>query len=88
MMRYKSAVRHKRWFWNQHDKEDYECPLCGSDGPFDVHHRDGNPGNGAISNLVALCEPCHKQLHRDREIERGHYVDGWKKGFRQELMNG
>ena len=41
------------------------CELCGHLNDFasghvlTVHHRDGDPGNNARVNLVALCQRCH-----------------------------
>lgn len=87
-MRYRRDQTHTRWFWREHDKESYECPECGTDeGPFDVHHKDFEVGNGAMSNLVALCEDCHNEIHKGVDTGQLSYVDGWKKGFREELMN-
>ena len=30
----------------------------------EIHHRDGNPDNNKISNLWAVCKPCHKELSK------------------------
>lgn len=30
---------------------------------FQIHHKDGNPMNNSLQNLVALCNPCHQARH-------------------------
>lgn len=42
------------------------CGYCGSN-PLDhanilVHHKDGNPFNDDITNLVVLCDGCHNKI--------------------------
>jgi 5-methylcytosine-specific restriction endonuclease McrA len=38
----------------------HRCQGCGVTGvPLQIHHRDGNPGNDALSNLEPLCPGCH-----------------------------
>lgn len=54
----------RRQFWGEHQKHEYACPDCGRGldeirHTFEVHHKDGNPENNDMSNLVALCRPCH-----------------------------
>jgi len=54
----------RRHFWADLDKDSYRCPDCGRSRPelrtgFEVHHKDGDPENNDMSNLVALCRPCH-----------------------------
>lgn len=34
-------------------------------GIIDVHHKDGNPFNNDIPNLLLLCRSCHKTEHLD-----------------------
>ena len=63
-------------FWSEYDRESYRCPVCGSDGPFEVHHRDGDAFNNHFINLLAVCESCHRREHKRRaRIER---VAAWK----------
>lgn len=48
------------------------CPTCGR--PYDdadrvdVHHRDGNPQNGAPNNLRKRCRKCHLGDEHDRNV--------------------
>lgn len=56
--------RARRVYWADLDRDGYRCPDCGRSSHelrtgFEVHHKDGNPENNDISNLVALCRPCH-----------------------------
>ena len=50
-------------FWHLHDTQSYRCPGCGASRSettsMHVHHRDGNPTNNELGNLVALCNQCH-----------------------------
>mgnify|MGYP001558574251 CR=1 FL=1 len=39
------------------------CELCGSTRRLDIHHRDRNKRNQALSNLQVLCHRCHMQEH-------------------------
>jgi len=46
-----------------------KCELCGSDGSdsrLDVHHRNGDKQDQALSNLTVLCHRCHMQLHSEQ----------------------
>ena len=40
------------------------CGACGQPRGIQVHHLDWNPGNNAPSNLMVLCEWCHKEVGR------------------------
>ncbi len=75
-----SREKHRAKFWEQHAKERYECPECGatlSDAErFEVHHIDGNPKNGKMKNLIALCRECHWDEHgMDPGKRRGHWSE-------------
>lgn len=69
-------------FWEEHDKDDYECPRCNATreegASFQVHHRDGHPKNGTMENLVALCRECHWEEH---DIEPGKHRGHWSEEF-------
>lgn len=57
--------------WKGETREDYNgralarklvvldaCEFCGKRAT-DRHHRDGNPRNNALSNIVQVCRRCH-----------------------------
>jgi len=51
-------------YWNEHDKETYQCPDCGREEDeiqrgFEVHHDSGDAFDNSVDNLVALCNFCH-----------------------------
>lgn len=77
--------RHKRRFWDRHDRRTYQCPSCGCDydgagREWEVHHKDGDALNGHIFNLVALCHSCHRRTHS--AIATMLEVEEWKEEFR------
>ncbi|MFH1289849.1 MAG: polymorphic toxin-type HINT domain-containing protein, partial [Nanoarchaeota archaeon] len=45
-----------------------EITACGSckktKVPLDIHHKDKNPMNDRIENLIVLCESCHYSIHQ------------------------
>lgn len=45
------------------DKFDNECAVCGKKEGLHIHHKDENPSNNQINNLVVLCGVCHKKTH-------------------------
>ena len=54
-----------------------KCERCGYSGSkkmLDVHHRDGNRGNGRLSNLEILCVWCH--WLETRKVKPIHPWDG------------
>lgn len=38
------------------------CAICGQEA-IEVHHKDHNPRNANIKNLIPLCRRCHKDIH-------------------------
>ncbi|MEK6916969.1 MAG: hypothetical protein AABW92_04440 [Nanoarchaeota archaeon] len=44
-------------------KYDYRCAICNAEEGLHIHHRDENPKNNLISNLIVLCGVCHKKVH-------------------------
>ena len=46
------------------ERDAHACQDCGSQGRLDVHHKDGRKVNHALTNLVAVCRPCHGKRHR------------------------
>lgn len=39
------------------------CHVCGWNFIIDIHHRDKNPRNNDIDNLIPLCKNCHCTVH-------------------------
>ena len=78
-------ARHRREFWQRHDRETYRCPDCGrleshaAVRGFQVHHCDEDPTNGDPENLVALCRACHQERHGH---QRRPDLNEWKRQFR------
>ncbi|MBI4439477.1 HNH endonuclease [Candidatus Woesearchaeota archaeon] len=44
-------------------KYDNSCAVCGYEEGLHIHHKDKNPRNNKLSNLVLLCGVCHKKVH-------------------------
>lgn len=54
----------REMFWEDHDRDTYQCPDCGRAEDelrrrFEVHHEDGRPLNNTDGNRIALCPMCH-----------------------------
>jgi len=48
------------------ERDDYRCQGCGrNDVLFNVHHIQPlhSGGSNKMSNLITLCESCHKRIH-------------------------
>lgn len=56
-----SAVREKIL-----KRDNHSCRICGAEdgeSKIHVHHVDRNRDNLKHTNLVTLCEPCHRRVH-------------------------
>jgi len=49
-----------------------KCEICGETAKI-VHHINGDKSDHSLNNLIALCNNCHINLHRD---ENGKYIGG------------
>jgi len=78
--RYRSQDDHKRRYLRDHIDGQPACVDCGASENIQIHHQDGNIGNFAPSNLVALCEDCHRERHKAMKSSE-HPVEGWKRAF-------
>jgi len=65
------------------ERDNYICQICGNKEKPNVHHLDGKgekqkgkrqENNTELSNLIVLCDQCHKDIHRISLIKNG---DGW-----------
>jgi len=44
-----------------------KCPMCNEESyNFDVHHINKNVKENTPDNLVAICNNCHKEIHRHK----------------------
>jgi len=56
------------------------CRICNKDYTLHVHHIDWDRSNNKDSNLVTLCEPCHRAVHREGYKPWNHdYPAPWNK---------
>jgi len=39
------------------------CEICGSEEEIEIHHKDGDPTNNSLENLVPLCREHHMEVH-------------------------
>jgi hypothetical protein len=62
------------------------CEICGqqfstkkNNKNASMHHRHMRRHRGvdAITNLIHICNPCHKRIHRNEEAERYAASKGW-----------
>jgi hypothetical protein len=40
-----------------------QCAVCTQTEGLHIHHKDNNPSNNQMENLVVLCGVCHKKTH-------------------------
>jgi len=69
------------------------CEKCGKDLQGihpPVHHKDGDPSNNDLSNLIALCPNCHSKigLHESLKPKREKSFDEEFTERMKELDNG
>ena len=43
-----------------------KCEICGRKKKLDIHHKDENPSNNVLSNLMVLCHSCHMKIHNPK----------------------
>jgi predicted RNA-binding Zn-ribbon protein involved in translation (DUF1610 family) len=45
------------------NNQKFSCSICGrTDLPLEIHHKDRNPYNNNILNLIVVCRKCHHDL--------------------------
>jgi hypothetical protein len=40
-----------------------KCSVCGREEGLHIHHKDKDPKNNRMNNLIVLCGVCHKKIH-------------------------
>jgi hypothetical protein len=43
----------------------YTCEICKENKATQVHHKDRNKANHELSNLIAVCQKCHINIHKE-----------------------
>jgi len=49
------------------NNKENKCQVCGYKEfkcCLDIHHKDNNPSNNCLENLIVLCVMCHRKVHR------------------------
>lgn len=68
------AKENKRAAISEKDKEmifskfNNECAICGIKEGLNIHHKDHNPSNNRMNNLIVLCGVCHKKNTYESKI--------------------
>ena len=66
---YGKVEENKRAAISEKDKEiifskfNNECAICSRKEGLHIHHKDHNPSNNRMDNLIVLCGVCHKKIH-------------------------
>lgn len=59
--------------WRANKLKRSSCEMCPATENLDVHHKDGNPENNELENVMTLCDSCHAKWHWT------HGKQPWKK---------
>lgn len=51
------------------EKYKNRCDVCGRTNPLEIHHKNMNPRNNALSNLRLLC-PTHHTLEHQKKYKK------------------
>jgi hypothetical protein len=66
----------KRVRWVIIRDSELRCRICNAGGNLRVHHRDySSIGREKISDLICVCDACHKLFHENRVLVREHISD-------------
>lgn len=74
-------IRHSgeyaQWRSRVFERDNYTCQRCGKrGGRINAHHIKPFAGNSAlrlaINNGITLCENCHREIHRSKDVEWLH----------------
>jgi len=44
------------------------CEDCRDSNNIQIHHKDGNPNNNSLDNLLVLCKNCHVNRHKIADL--------------------
>ena len=51
-------------------KDILKCELCESTNNLEVHHKDKNPMNNELNNIIKVCCKCHHKFHpKNKDIQ-------------------
>jgi len=45
------------------NKYQNKCAICGLEDNLEIHHKNENPCDNRITNLILLCPNCHAKIH-------------------------
>lgn len=62
---YRNSCQLKRSRAEKHEQTASTCELCGEKAVL-VHHKDFSKSNHALTNLLTLCDRCHRKIHSVR----------------------
>lgn len=75
------GINHGSWiggwsgYWAIKLKETYkDCCLCHSDIKLEMHHKDKDRKNNDRTNLIILCEKCHRFWHETEHDSNGRFI--------------
>jgi 5-methylcytosine-specific restriction endonuclease McrA len=60
----KSGPSIRRYAFSEKEKKCEVCKYNEYECCLDVHHKDMNPNNNSLENLIILCVMCHRKVHR------------------------
>jgi hypothetical protein len=57
-------------FLKKHGRDVKRCenPDCEARRHLQIHHKDGNPNNNSLENLIVLCRNCHMNGHKIADL--------------------
>lgn len=69
----KKATRKTRlqleYILTHHGRQIHYCEDCGQQyASLEIHHKDGNPNNNHVDNLLVLCNGCHAERHKIADL--------------------
>lgn len=77
---YHQQLEHPLWIRKRSQilkRDEYQCRLCGSTHSLQVHHikysKDKKAWEYPNSDLITLCEDCHKKVHADPSHDLNPY---------------